>query len=99
VVEAAREPAQPAGAHIDIGPAAAGAAIAIPVTVFLLTLWSLHVHRGDPPIRKLGAAITALLVLASSFSPEPPLFIGLTLSVYVTIKVVVRLRADREVFT
>jgi low temperature requirement protein LtrA len=85
--------------HIAIGPAAAGAAIAIPVTVFLLTLWSLHVHRGDPPIRKLGAPITALLVLAASFSPEPPLFIGVVLSVYVTIKVVVRLRADCEVFT
>jgi low temperature requirement protein LtrA len=84
---------------IALGPAATGAAVAIPVAVFLLSLWALHVRPTDPPIRKIGAPVTAAVVVAASFTATPPLIIGLVLTVYVAAKVVVRLRADSEIPT
>jgi low temperature requirement protein LtrA len=84
---------------IALGPAETGAAVAIPVAVFLLSLWALHVRAMDPPIRKFGAPVTAVLVVAASFTVAPPLIIGLVLTLYVAAKVVARLRADSEILT
>jgi Bacterial low temperature requirement A protein (LtrA) len=84
---------------IALGPAETGAAVAIPVAVFLLSLWALHVRAMDPPIRKFGAPVTAVLVVAASFTVVPPLIIGLVLALYVAAKVVARLRSDSEILT
>jgi low temperature requirement protein LtrA len=84
---------------IALSSAETGAAVAIPVAVFLLSLWALHVREMDPPIRKFGAPVTAVLVVAASFTVAPPLIIGLVLTLFVAAKVVARLRADSEILT
>jgi low temperature requirement protein LtrA len=84
---------------IALSPAETGAAIAIPVAVFLLSLWAFHVRAMDLPIRTFGAPVTEVIVVAASFTVAPPLIIGLVLTLYVAAKVVARLRADGEILT
>lgn len=85
--------------RVELGPVGTGAAIAVPVAVFLLSLWALHVRATDPPIRKFGAPVVAALVVAVSFTGAPVLIIGLVLAAYVSVKVAVRVRADLEILT
>lgn len=53
--------------HAGIGPIGAGAAVAVPVAIYLLGLWSLHVALGaDLPA---GAGLTPLVVLLILLAP------------------------------
>jgi low temperature requirement protein LtrA len=83
--------------HGELGPAGTGAAVAVPVAIFLLSMWALYVRRADPAIRKFGVPVTAALVLAASFGGAPVLVIGLLLAGLVAVKVVSRLRTEGEV--
>jgi low temperature requirement protein LtrA len=78
------------GAHAAIGSVDAGLAVAIPVTIFLLCLWLLHDRPAYGWTRAL-APVSALVVLATPFTPQPVLWIGVTLATLVAVKVVARL--------
>ena len=58
--------------HTSVSAAYAGAAVTIPVAVYLLTLWFLQV-RPNAPGRMPTALhlIAAVLVLAATFVPRP----------------------------
>ena len=55
-----------------LGGVAAGFAIAVPVAVYLLSVWVLHVGRTSEcrPIA-IGFPVAAVLVVAASFGPAP----------------------------
>jgi low temperature requirement protein LtrA len=72
--------------HGELGSAARGAAISIPVAVFVLSLWGLYVSAGDPPIRKFGIPLTAALVLTASFAPMTVLVVGILLAALLVVK-------------
>jgi low temperature requirement protein LtrA len=77
--------------HSELTDAQAGFAITVPVTVFLVTVWVLHYAIKAPgPMRTYPVPITAALILASSFSPEPVLATGLLLAGLITAAVVAR---------
>jgi low temperature requirement protein LtrA len=75
--------------HAAIGPGAAAAAFTIPVAVFLLAVWALQVrphHLGRWPGTVVPA--TALLVLASTLTPEPVLVTGLLAAAMIAVSLV-----------
>jgi low temperature requirement protein LtrA len=75
--------------HAKIGVVEAGAAVAIPVAVFLLCLWYLHDRPEYGQTRWFGP-IAAVLVLLTPFSGHGVLLTGLILSSIVAIKLVMR---------
>jgi len=84
--------------HAAIGPRAAAAAFTIPVALFLLAVWALQVrphHLGRWP----GAVVpaTALLVLASSLTPEPVLVTGLLTAAMIAVSLVALHRPGQPV--
>lgn len=81
--------------HSELVPAASGAAVAIPVTVYLLSLYPLYIRPGDPPLSRFGIPITAGLILAASFSAEPILVTGILLAGLVATKETFRIRSAR----
>ncbi|HET6749894.1 MAG TPA: low temperature requirement protein A, partial [Actinomycetes bacterium] len=75
--------------HAAIGARAAAAAFTIPVAVFLLTVWALQVrphHLGHWHTTLVPA--TAVLVLASTLTPEPILVTGLLVAAMIAISLV-----------
>jgi len=82
-----------AGAHGSIAPLTAGLAVSVPVAIYLVCLWILLDRPEYGWIRALGP-IAAVVVLATSFTPQPVLWTGVTLATLVTVKVLMR-RAAR----
>jgi low temperature requirement protein LtrA len=75
--------------HAAIGPRGAAGAFTIPVALFLVAVWALHVrphHLG----RWHGALVpaAAVLVLASTLTPEPVLVTGLVVAAMVAVTLV-----------
>ncbi|MCA1842943.1 MAG: low temperature requirement protein A, partial [Actinobacteria bacterium] len=69
----------------------AGFAITVPVTVFLLAVWILHYATKTPgPMKTYAVPVGAVLILASSFTPEPVLSTGLVLAGLITAAVIAR---------
>jgi hypothetical protein len=79
------------GGHGAIGPVAAGLAVAIPVALFLLCLWGLSDRPEYARTRALGP-ITAAIVMATPFTPQPVLWTGVTLAALVAVKLALRPR-------
>jgi low temperature requirement protein LtrA len=76
--------------HAAIGPRVAAAAFTIPVALFLLAVWALQLrphHLGRWPSMIVPG--TAVLVLVSTFTPEPVLVTGLVLAAQVAVTLVV----------
>ena len=73
-----------AGGHSALSPAGAGLAVTVPVAVYLLTLGGLFARRARESTRRIaGLAAAIVLVLASSWTPEPVLATGLILALLV----------------
>jgi low temperature requirement protein LtrA len=75
--------------HAAIGPRGAAAAFTIPVALFVVAVWALQVrphHLG----RWHGALVpaAAVLVLASTLSPEPVLVTGLVVAAMIAVTLV-----------
>jgi low temperature requirement protein LtrA len=70
-----------------VGPIAAGAAVAIPVVVYLSTLWVLHYRPDHRRTRWLGP-VTAVLVLLTPFTGQAVPLTGVILAAMVAVKLV-----------
>ena len=82
-----------AGAHASIEPVAAGLAVAVPVAVFLVSLWVLHDRPEYGWTRSLGP-ITAAMVLLTAFTAQPVLWTGVTLASLVAVKLALHRTSD-----
>ncbi|MFI7576046.1 low temperature requirement protein A [Micromonospora sp. NPDC049497] len=80
-----------------VGPVTVGYATAIPVAVYLLTIWVLHVRRQRQGRETTAFPATAVLVLLTPFGPEPVTLVAALLFGLVTVTVVARRRELRSV--
>jgi low temperature requirement protein LtrA len=77
--------------HSKLTGTEAGFAITVPVTVFLLAVWTLHYATKAPgPMKTYAVPIGAVLILASSFTPQPVLSTGILLAGLIAAAVVAR---------
>ena len=83
-----------AAGHSRLGPSGSGAAVAVPVAIFLLGMWLVHARAREAPVRKIAPLVVVVLVLAASFSPWPVLTVGLLLSGLVVVKVRAKLTTN-----
>ena len=79
--------------HAHLGWVAVGAAVAIPLAVYLISLWLLYLRAPLTAFHRMLVPVAALLVLAAIFAPAPILFIGLLLAALVALKVFLRVRS------
>ncbi|MFE2429151.1 low temperature requirement protein A [Streptomyces sp. NPDC059373] len=76
--------------HAHISHTAAGATVTVPVTVFLLVLYVLHIRPHHVPLlHNLLSPVAAALVLAMTFTGIPVLATGLILAALVAASVVI----------
>lgn len=81
----------------ELGDAAAGATVTVPVAVFLTTLCLLHLHPRRPDRRSTVLFGTATaLVLAATFAPWPVLASGVALALVGALVVLLDERAVRR---
>ncbi len=77
--------------HSKLTDTQAGFAITVPVTVFLLAVWVLHYATKAPgPMRTYAVPTGVVLIMASSFTPEPVLATGVVLAGLVAAAVIAR---------
>jgi low temperature requirement protein LtrA len=81
--------------HAKISGAAAGAAVAIPVALYLVCLWILHDRPGYASTRAFGP-IVAVLVLVTPFAPQPVLVTGVLLAATIAVKLTIRAAGERR---
>jgi low temperature requirement protein LtrA len=76
----------------EVPPAAAGAAVTLPVAIFLMTAWAVHIrpHRQSR-VERFACPGTAIAVLAAAPFPAPALVAGLLAAALVVVVTV----ADR----
>jgi len=70
----------------------AGASVAIPVAIYVVSLWIMHLGSPASMVSRASGPITAVLVLLSSFTPEPVLVTGFLVAGIVAVKVVLGMR-------
>ncbi|MFG1764843.1 low temperature requirement protein A [Micromonospora parva] len=68
----------------------AGYAVAVPVAVFLLTVWVLHVRRKQHGVTAVAFPVVALLALLTPLGPAPVYVLAALLVALVTITVLFR---------
>ena len=73
---------------IRISRTLAGFAVTIPVAVFLVVVWALHLRHRHTRLASGSFPIAALLVVASTFTGNPVVVSALVLALLVTITVV-----------
>lgn len=74
-------------AHIST--AAAGLGLAVPLAIYLLGVWGLHLTPGEAsPAQLVASPLTAALVLASTLTPWPLPLIALLLAARVVVEIV-----------
>ena len=83
-----------AAGHGHVSDVRAGMIVAVPVAVYLLALWLLHVLIGasDAVRSWYITPLTAVLVLLAALTPQPVLLIGLLVAAMMALKLVLRLR-------
>ena len=75
--------------HADLSSAEGGATVGVPVIVYVLSLWALHVQQKQPgPMRSVAAPTAVVAVVIAIWLPSPVLVIGLVLTVLVTAGVI-----------
>jgi low temperature requirement protein LtrA len=82
----------------ELPPLLAGFATAVPVAVFLLSVWLLHVRlRPSGRVRALNLAypVVVVLVLATPWSPAPIHLTAALVAVLVVLNLAVKRRSDR----
>jgi low temperature requirement protein LtrA len=85
-----------AAGHGHVSDAQAGAVVAVPVAVYLLSLWVLHLVLDVAPASpRFTAPLTAGLVLAAPATSQPVLVVGALLAAMMAVKLVVRVSRGR----
>jgi low temperature requirement protein LtrA len=85
-----------AAGHGHVSDARAGAVVAVPVAVYLLSLWVLHLVLDVAPASpRFTAPLTAGLVLAATATSQPVLVVGALLAAMMAFKLVVRVSRGR----
>jgi low temperature requirement protein LtrA len=85
-----------AAGHGHVSDARAGAVVAVPVAVYLLSLWVLHLVLDVAPASpRFTAPLTAGLVLAAPATSQPVLVVGALLAAMMAFKLVVRVSRGR----
>ncbi|MGK5740510.1 low temperature requirement protein A [Micromonospora sp. URMC 103] len=79
------------GAHIP--GSTAGYAVAVPIAVYLLTLWALHVRRQQRPALAAAFPAAAVLVLLTPWGPMPAHLVAVVMFLLVAVTVLDRRRA------
>ena len=77
-----------ASGHAHLPAWGAGAAVAVPVALYLLSVWLLH--AGPQSLRRLVYPLAALLILAAMAAGEAVLVIGLLAAVLVAVRLLAR---------
>ena len=73
----------------DLSDLGAALAVTVPITIYLVTVWALHVPYKPPSLtRNYAVPVCVLLLLGASFTPEPVLLSGLLLAALVASSVV-----------
>jgi low temperature requirement protein LtrA len=76
-----------------IGPAGAGASVAVPLAIFVLGVWMLlDLPHGLSRGEKTAGPIAAAAILVTPFTPQPVFICGLVMTVLIAFKVTRRLR-------
>ena len=76
----------------------AGLTVTVPVAVYLITVWALHIKYKKPGLlRDFGVPTAAVLVLATSWTSEPVLATGIILAALVMMSVAFNLGGSVEV--
>lgn len=83
-----------ASGHAHVGWTTVGAAVAIPVSIYLASLWVMYARLVDR-VRRAIMPVTIALILGAIFTPSPVLAIGLVLAGMTTVKIAIRLRETR----
>ncbi len=83
-----------AAGHGHVSDVRAGMIVAVPVAVYLLALWLLHVLIGasDAVRSWYITPLTVVLVVVAAFTPQPTLLIGIIVAGMVAYKVARRVR-------
>jgi low temperature requirement protein LtrA len=84
-----------ASGHAHLGWAGVGATIAIPLSIYLVSLWGLYLHLLRDRFHKLVIPITVVVLIGAIFTPAPVLAIGVVLAAMVGIKIALRVREHR----
>jgi low temperature requirement protein LtrA len=75
--------------HTRLSDWQSGAALTVPVAVYLLSVWALHVRHKQPgPMRTFAVPLTAAAVLASTGLGQPVLATGAACAALLTAAVV-----------
>jgi low temperature requirement protein LtrA len=78
--------------HAHLGAATAGTAVAVPIVVYLLSLWALYLRLLHDRFTQLLLPLAIALVISTIFTPAPVLAIGLVLAALVAVKVALHVR-------
>jgi low temperature requirement protein LtrA len=72
--------------HSGLSDVQAGLTITVPVALYVLAVWSLHYRLKQPgPLRTYTVPTAAVLIVASSLTPEPVLATGAVLAALVAL--------------
>ncbi|MBB4685187.1 low temperature requirement protein A [Amycolatopsis jiangsuensis] len=82
--------------HTELGGVATALAVTVPVAVFLLSVWLLHIGPGNEcrPIA-IGFPVVAVLILAASFGPAP-IHVTAALAAVLVVVTVAATHGERE---
>jgi low temperature requirement protein LtrA len=81
-----------AGSRDAVTPLTAGLSVTVPVAVYLVCLWTLLDRPDYGWMRALGP-VSAIVVMAVTFTSQPVLWTGVTLAALVTVKLTLRAAA------
>jgi low temperature requirement protein LtrA len=83
--------------HSDLSDLAAGFAITVPVSLYLLLVWALHAPAKPPgPMKTYVVPIGVVLILLGSVTPQPVLTTGIVLAAMVVAGVIAHGRETVE---
>ena len=76
--------------HAEVSRSMAWAAVAVPVAIYLLSVWALHFSQKRPgPMRVVAVPATTVLLVATLGSGQPALAVGMVLAGLVGVSIVV----------
>jgi low temperature requirement protein LtrA len=84
-----------AAGHADLTSSAAALSVTVPVSVYLVSIWLLHVRYKDPgAVRALAVPVAVVAILASSALGESVLFTGCVMAALIVVYTASRGRTE-----